>query len=37
MQTKIGGMPIDDDIVKFKKNIPIKSSGLQEFINKNKK
>lgn len=24
MQTKIGGMPIDEDIVKFTKNIPIK-------------
>jgi len=37
MQTKIGGMPIDNDIVKFTKNIPIKVSGLEEFINKNKK
>jgi hypothetical protein len=36
MQTKIGGMPIDEDIVKFTKRIPIKSSGLEEFINKNR-
>lgn len=37
MQTKIGGMPINEDIVKFTKNISIKNSGLEEFINKNKK
>ncbi|WP_419765195.1 MAG: hypothetical protein ACNI28_01960 [Arcobacter sp.] len=36
MQTKIGGMPIDEDIVKFTKKIPVKSSGLEEFIKKNK-
>ena len=32
MQTKIGGMPIDKDIVKFKKTIPIKKSGFDEFM-----
>jgi len=37
MQTKIGGMPIDNDIVKFTKNVPINNFGLEEFINKNKK
>ena len=36
MQSKIGGMPIDEDIVKFTKKIPIKSSAFEEFINKNK-
>ncbi len=36
MQSKIGGMPIDGDIVKFTKNIPIKYSGLEEFINTKK-
>ena len=36
MQSKIGGMPIDKDIVKFTKKIPIKSSALEEFISKNK-
>ncbi|WP_320034506.1 hypothetical protein [Halarcobacter sp.] len=36
MQTKIGGMPIDEDIVKVTKKIEIKSKGLEEFINKNK-
>ena len=35
MQTKIGGMPIDKDIVKFTKKISIKDNGLQEFINQN--
>ena len=32
MQSKIGGMPIVDDIVKFRKNITIKKLGLKEFI-----
>lgn len=32
MQTKIGGMSIDKDIIKFTKKIPIKSSGLEDFI-----
>ena len=36
MQTKIGGMPIDKDIVKFTKKIPIEISGLEEFITLNK-
>lgn len=36
MQSKIGGMPISEDIVKFTKKIPIKSSGLEEFIGQNK-
>ncbi len=36
MQTKIGGMPIDEDIVKFSKRIPMKKLGLEEFIAKNK-
>lgn len=35
MQTKIGGMPIDEDIVKFTKKIPLKTLGLKEFIDKN--
>ncbi|WP_419769454.1 MAG: hypothetical protein ACNI3C_08890 [Candidatus Marinarcus sp.] len=35
MQTKIGGMPIDEDIVKFTKRVPIQSLGLEEFIDKN--
>lgn len=37
MQSKIGGMPIDEDIVKFKKEILINSSGLEEFIIKKEK
>lgn len=36
MQTKIGGMPIDEDIVKFSKRVPIKNLGLEEFIKQNK-
>jgi hypothetical protein len=36
MQSKIGGMPIDEDIVKFTKKIPIKSSAWEEFISQNK-
>jgi hypothetical protein len=36
MQTKIGGMPIDEDIVKFSKRVPITSLGLEAFINQNK-
>jgi hypothetical protein len=36
MQTKIGGMPIDEDIVKFTKSIPLKKNGLQEFIKQNR-
>ncbi|WP_072681771.1 hypothetical protein [Arcobacter sp. LA11] len=34
IQSKIGGMPIDKDIVKFTKIVPIKNTGLEEFINK---
>jgi len=37
MQCKIGGMPIDEDIVKFRKSVPLKHSGLEEFILKHKK
>ncbi len=36
MQTKIGGMPIEEDIVKFTKSIPLKKNGLQEFIKQNR-
>jgi hypothetical protein len=36
MQTKIGGMPIDEDIVKFTKCIPINQMGLHEFIEQNR-
>lgn len=36
MQAKIGGMPIDADIVKFKKDIPIKVKGLELFMRENK-
>jgi len=36
MQTKIGGMPIEEDIVKFTKSVPIKSLGLEEFIKQNR-
>lgn len=36
MQTKIGGMPIDEDIVKYSKQIAINESGLEEFMAKNK-
>ncbi len=35
MQAKIGGMPIDADIVKFTKNITINYSGLEKFIQQN--
>jgi len=31
-QTKIGGMPIDKDIVKFTKIIPIQENGFDKFI-----
>jgi len=34
MQTKIGGMPIDKDIVKFIKKIPLKHKGLELFSTK---
>lgn len=34
MQSKIGGMPIDEDIIKFKKEILLNKSGLEEFIKK---
>lgn len=34
MQMKIGGMPIDKDIVKFSKKVFIKSTGLEDYINK---
>lgn len=36
MQTKIGGMPIDEDIVKFTKRVPINQMGLKEFIEQNR-
>lgn len=36
MQTKIGGMPIDNDIVKFSKKIAIKKLGLEEYITTHK-
>lgn len=36
MQTKIGGMPIDEDIVKFSKEISIDKLGLETFISENK-
>ena len=36
MQTKMGGMPLEKDIVKFIKKIPIEISGLEEFITLNK-
>ena len=32
MQSKIGGMPIDEDMVKFSKQIVIKQSALTDFI-----
>lgn len=35
MQTKIGGMPIDEDIIKYSKKIAIDESGLEEFVSKN--
>lgn len=35
MQAKIGGMPIDADIVKFAKKIAIQTTGLEKFINEN--
>lgn len=35
MQEKIGGMPIDADIVKFEKIVPIIDKGLEQFIQKN--
>ena len=37
MQSKIGGMPIDDDIVKFTKSIAINSSAFKKFIIKKEK
>jgi len=36
-QCKIGGMPVDEDIVKFSRKIPVNYTGLEEFINKIKK
>lgn len=36
MQSKIGGMPIDGDIVKFAKAIPLKPLGLSQYIDDNK-
>jgi len=33
MQTKIGGMPIDKDIIKYTKKIPIDPSKCKEFMN----
>lgn len=32
MQTKMGGMPLDEDIVKYSKAIPINKEGLETFI-----
>lgn len=37
MQMKIGGMPIDKDILKYRKEIPIIKNAFEEFIKKNKK
>jgi len=37
MQNKTGGMAIKEDIVKFKKEIPINKSGLDRFILKENK
>lgn len=37
MQSKIGGMPIDGDIVKFTKEIPIDDLSFSEYIQLNKK
>lgn len=37
MQSKIGGMPIDADIVKFTKMIPVNTSAFEEFIIKKEK
>lgn len=36
MQTKMGGMPLDEDIVKYSKVIPIQKEGLEEFITAHK-
>ncbi|RXJ55328.1 hypothetical protein [Candidatus Marinarcus aquaticus] len=36
MQTKMGGMPLDEDIVKYSKAIPIQKEGLEEFITAHK-
>ena len=36
MQSKIGGMPIDGDIVKYKKEIAIDILGLSQYIDDNK-
>ena len=36
MQSKTGGMPIDADFVKYKKNITIDLLGLSEYIKSNK-
>lgn len=33
MQSKMGGMAVDEDIVKFKKEVTVKKLGLEEFIN----
>ncbi|MCT7646179.1 hypothetical protein [Aliarcobacter butzleri] len=34
VQTKAGVSTLDEDIIKFSKDFPIKTSGLQEFIEK---
>jgi len=36
IQTKTGGMPIKENIIKFTKKIPIKNLGLEQYILKNK-
>lgn len=36
MQTKMGGMPLQEDIVKYSKAIPIQKEGLEEFITAHK-
>lgn len=36
MQSKIGGMPIDKDIIKYSKKVAISKTGLKEFVLSNK-
>lgn len=36
MQSKIGGMPISDDIVKYTKEIPLNEVTVLDYINENK-
>ena len=35
IQTKAGVSTLDEEIIKFSKQFPIKTSGLEEFISKN--